>query len=180
MTDDAAGTLRALLGWAQSIDERLGGLTPMLQFMAKAAERSDRTRDQQQLELRAHLTSETDRLVASLRIDAARQAAIDLLEALIPAVDEIDEVLRVYGGRSDVPGIGALSVVRRRLRDGLARLGIDEVGAIARGTPFDPALHDPLPGEASDLPPASVIEQVRAGYRVGDHLLRAPRVTVTP
>jgi molecular chaperone GrpE len=176
-----AEALTALSSWLQSVDARLANITPMLQFMAKAAERSDRARDQQMLELRAHLTSETDRLAAGLRADTARRAAVDVLEVLLPALDEFDDVLRVHGGRTDLPGIGAMAIVRHRLRDAFARLGIEESATVARGTPFDPELHDPVPGQAAaDLPPSSVIALVRVGYRAGNRLIRAPRVTVTP
>lgn len=149
---------------------------PMLQFMAKAQERAF-------LDLRAHLTAETDRLAAGLKADAARDAALALLKDVLPAIDEIDEVLRALGSRMDAAGSSALGSVRRRLRDSFERMGISEI-RVERGTPFDPAIHEGIPstdGEAiADLPPQSVVAIHRAGFRAGDRLVRAPIVTITP
>ena len=166
------------------IETAVAGLVPMVQFMAKANERSDRARAEQHTELRAHLTAETDRLASSLRLDAARAAALELFTQLLPAIDEIDDVLRAHGERADAPGLAALGSLRRRLRDTFDRLGIRELGAIERGAPFDPAIHEGVPcvddGAAAGVPSGGVVALTRAGYRLGDHLIRAARVTVAP
>jgi molecular chaperone GrpE (heat shock protein) len=189
-----AEALQVLTGELAAIDEKLArvnaietavaGLLPMVQFLAKAVDRSDRARDQQMVELRAHLTAETDRLASTLRLDAARSASLEIFSAILPALDEIDDVLRAYGDRAEAgTGIAALQALRRRLRDTFERLGIRELGGIERGVPFDPTLHEGVPcGDdvAAGVPSGGIVDVTRVGYRHGDQLIRAARVLVAP
>lgn len=161
--------------------EPIQQLMSMMQFMAKALEKSERNREQSILDLRAHFTAETDRLTHALTAQVRHDATLALFRDLLPALDEIDEVLRL--SRPDAVGAGALAAVRRRLRDTFGRMGIVEITGIERGTPFDPELHDAVPcadDEVGDLPSSAVVAVARAGYRAGEHLIRAPRVTITP
>jgi molecular chaperone GrpE (heat shock protein) len=166
-----------------AIESAVAGLVPMVQFLAKSVERSERARDQQMVELRAHLTTETDRLASTLRLDAARSGAIELFTAILPALDEMDGVLRGYAERTDAAGIAVLQSLRRRFRETFDRLGIREIDGIARGVPFDPTLHEGVPcgeGEAAGVVSGGVVDVTRAGYRHGDQLIRAARVLVAP
>ena len=156
-------------------------LVSMVQFLAKNAERSDRARDQAFLDLRAHLTSETERLGVSLRGDVARAAGLDVFATLLPTLDEIDEVLSVQAARAEpVPGMRALAALRRRLVEAFGRLGIQEIPVTPGTTAFDPAEHEAeASGEATPgVAPGTVLAVRRAGYRSGDQLIRASLVTI--
>jgi len=168
-----------------AIESAVAGLVPMLQFSAKAAERSDRARDQQIVDLRAHFTAETDRLAKGLRQDTTKSAALDLFSELLPALDEMDDILRAHAERAEtMPGFGALGLLRRRLRDTFDRLGITELSTVERGSAFDPELYEGVPcadnSAVAGIPSGNVVEVIRAGYRQGDQLIRAARVTVAP
>jgi molecular chaperone GrpE (heat shock protein) len=159
------------------VEKAIGQLAPMLQFTAKTIEKSDRAREQSFLDLRAHLTSEIDRLGASLRLDASKQASLDVFKAILPSLDDIDHV--VAESEKDAKGVQSLVMVQKKVKDAFAKLGITEIAIEDGKTSFDPALHDGEPGEANGLPKGTIVQTTRAGYRVGEVLIRSARVVVS-
>jgi molecular chaperone GrpE len=98
--------------------------------------------------------------------------------ALLEAVDELDRILTA------APGGGGAALVSgvRLIRDGLLRRalssGIQRYETV--GQLFDPTLHEAADIVAVDDPEQDerVIEEVRAGYKQGERVLRAARVRV--
>jgi molecular chaperone GrpE len=61
----------------------------------------------------------------------------------------------------------------------LKQQGVERLNVL--GQPFDPALHEAVsavPADAYGAAPQTVVEEVEAGYRLGDRLLRPARVVV--
>jgi molecular chaperone GrpE (heat shock protein) len=161
------------------IEAAVQPLVGMLQATAKSGARSDQDRKQQLLELRAHITGETDRLAETLRAQITREAAVEVWRALVPAIDEIDHVLREAPAR----GLESLRLVRRKLRDAMSRLEIEEISVEERITQFDPELHEGKPhdgdgDDAAGLAAGTVVRLERTGYAAGDRVLRCAQVTV--
>jgi molecular chaperone GrpE (heat shock protein) len=173
----------AIVGLLKSLDDRLAGIDekmksqervetalaqtiPMIQFMAKG-------QDKKFMEARAHLTSEVDRLGQSLRMEAGKQAALDIFKALLPSIDDMDHVLE----QKEEP---SLAMIQKKLKEAFAKLGIEEIPVEAGKTQFDSTLHE---GErAEGAPPGAekgtIVSTMRAGYRMGDLLIRPSKVTV--
>lgn len=156
-------------------------LMPTLQFIAKSAEKDARLREHQLTELRAHLSTELERLGGTLRLDAAKQGALEVFKAVLPALDDIEHVLRE--GPADGPGKPALRMVHRRLTDSFARLGIEQIPIEEKVTVFDAQLHDGEifagdVAEVKDLAPGTIVAVARSGYRVGATIVRASRVSI--
>lgn len=161
----------------------LGQLQGMVQAVAITVSKSDKTRDQAFTSLRAHLTQEVDRLGASLRLDAAKQGALDVLKALLPAMDDVDLILREAPAGDEARHLTSLRMVQKKFRDAIARLGVEVLEVQERVTRFDPAVHEaePYQGEAAaveGLEAGTVVRLERAGYRVGETLVRPARVVV--
>jgi molecular chaperone GrpE len=58
-------------------------------------------------------------------------------------------------------------------RHGVARMEAD-------GEPFDPELHEAVgTRDTEEAPPNTVVDVARAGYRIGDRVLRPARVVVS-
>jgi molecular chaperone GrpE len=155
-------------------------ILPLLQYMGRSFDKMDR----QFVDLRGHFTKELGGLAASLRADAMRDAAVDVFNALAPALDDLDHVL-VESKADDARGTQTLRIIRRRLREALSKLGIQEIAIEERVTPFDPEVHDGEPYDGSPealdgLPPGTIIKVARAGYRAGERLLRSSKVSVAP
>jgi molecular chaperone GrpE len=110
------------------------------------------------------------------RVDRDRDVARDLavagvLEALLPVLDDIGRA-RDHGDLD-----GAFRTVAENLESTVARLGLERYGE--PGDPFDPAVHEALMHEHSDEVTAPTCTQILfPGYRVGERILRAARVSV--
>jgi molecular chaperone GrpE len=111
------------------------------------------------------------------RREMAQYAAGDVLEALLPVVDDFERALQVEAG----PDAGAyrkgVELIYKQLQDLLAKRGVTRIDVV--GKPFDPRFHqaityEPSPGRAE----GEVIEEVRRGYMHGDRLLRPAMVKV--
>jgi molecular chaperone GrpE len=72
----------------------------------------------------------------------------------------------------------ALRQVQEQMRAALGRHGAERMEAM--GQPFDPTVHEAVGVRETDqAPPGVVVDVVRAGYRVGDAVLRPARVIVS-
>jgi molecular chaperone GrpE len=113
----------------------------------------------------------------------AKRAADELREKLVvdllPVLDNLDRTIHsaeVAGeSRAMLQGV---QLVRSQFAQVLRKLGIERIDA--RHQRFDPRIHD-----AISLVPVShasahdvVVDQIEAGYRFGDRLLRAAKVVV--
>jgi len=178
MMVDSVG--RALDAFAR-IEAAVQPLVGMLQATAKSAAKSEQDRRQQNLDLRAHITGETDRLAETLRERITQESAIELWRAVAPALDELDHVLREEA-LGEARGVESVRLVRRKLRDAFSRLGIEEIAVEPRITQFDPHLHEGQPHDGDDAPAglaAGTVTAVRrTGYVLGDRVLRCALVTV--
>jgi molecular chaperone GrpE len=125
---------------------------------------------------RQRLERERTRLVEAERVNVA--------QALLEAADDLERVLAAVSTHEETQG-EALRTLAEGVRLSLASLNkrIAELGAqriAVQGQRFDPHL-----AEAIDIIPVAdaaqdgvVLHEVRAGYRVGDRILRPARVRV--
>ena len=184
--DEAVQRLMEQLAGIGRIEAAVASLLPMLQFTAKGLERSDRNREQQLLELRGHFTDEVDRLGASLRLEASKQAALDVFKAVLPALDDIDVVLRQDGGSPSTSGgrsVEAMRMVRDKIAGAFARLGIEAIAIEPGTTRFDAEVHqgEPYGGPAdvvAGVAPDTIVEVRSTGYRTDELLIRPAKVVV--
>jgi molecular chaperone GrpE len=139
-------------------------------------------------ELRRAYAAQVEETKASrARMEREKQRVLELeragvAEALLGAIDELERALAAAGTTAPgTPLAGLVDGVRLTLA-GLSKrvagLGAERLELV--GTPFDPRL-----AEAVDLVPVAdpsqdqvVVEEVQAGYRIGDRLLRPARVRV--
>jgi molecular chaperone GrpE len=111
--------------------------------------------------------------------DAVKYANMDLLERLIPILDNFELGLSAARGSSEGASIlVGMEMVARQLQDFLKSCGVEPVPA--EGQKFDANVHDAVAQEASaTVPEGNVIRQLRAGYKLKDRLLRAATVVVS-
>lgn len=114
--------------------------------------------------------------VAREREEAVRYGNQDLLEQLIPILDNFDMgMMAASNDTSSMIYIG-MDMVRKQFQDFLSQQGVEEVPAL--NAPFDPNLHEALSEEESDATPGTVIRVNRRGFRIRERLLRAANVVV--
>lgn len=103
----------------------------------------------------------------------------DLIQELLPVLDHFE--LAVGACRDhDVEEaiVEGFALVSEQLRAALAKFGLAAIDA--EGGTFDPEMHEAvshLPSE--DVPENGIMVQVRRGYRLANHLLRAAQVVVS-
>jgi molecular chaperone GrpE len=115
------------------------------------------------------------------RIDRERQqlsesAAADLLQELLPLVDDLERALRAEGGDAGAIRKG-VELIHKQLVETLRKRGVRPIESL--GADFDPhyhmaVAHDPANGRRE----GEVIEEFRRGYMLGDRLLRPAMVKV--
>ena len=111
------------------------------------------------------------------RREMAQYAAGDVLEALLPVVDDFERALQVNSGADAAAYRKGIELIYRQLQDLLARRGVTPVDTV--GKPFDPRFHQAVTYESSPgRAEGEVIEEVRRGYTHGDRLLRPAMVKV--
>jgi molecular chaperone GrpE len=111
------------------------------------------------------------------RAEMARHAADDVLEALLPIVDDFERALRAEAGPEAAAYRQGVELIYKQLYDLLARRGVTPIEAV--GQAFDPRFHQAITYESSPgRSEGEVIEEVRRGYMHGDRLLRPAMVKV--
>ncbi|WP_426309735.1 nucleotide exchange factor GrpE [Cellulosimicrobium sp. E-16] len=104
--------------------------------------------------------------------EAARTKGIeDVLTALLPVLDDIDRA-RQHGELS-----GPFAAIAEKLDASLEKFGIERYGKV--GEEFDPTVHEALMHQADPEATATTVNLViEPGYRIGDRVVRAARVSV--
>ena len=158
---------------ASSPDEGEAGDDPLAQAQAQAAQAADDlARARADL---YNLQQEYQGFVRRSREGAAshRQAgAADVVEALIPVLDEI-ELARQHGDLT-----GTFETTAGKLESILAeKYSLERFGAV--GEVFDPTLHEALMAtESSEVTEPTIVTVLQPGYRLGERVVRAARVQV--
>lgn len=118
---------------------------------------------------------------------AQDRGALKLVQALLPAIDNLDRALAHMEstptespeGESDGDGsvLAGIRHVHADVIGAFARAGIEVFDPV--GEPFDPQFHEAVaqqPVEGAE--PGTVVEVFQRGYRLGDSVVRPARVVV--
>lgn len=111
------------------------------------------------------------------RKETSEYAAADLLQALLPIIDDFERALQAEAAPGAETYRQGLEIILRELRELLRMRGVTPIEAV--GADFDPHLHQAVAyEEAPDAREGEVIGEFRRGYRLGDRLLRPAMVKV--
>lgn len=116
------------------------------------------------------------------RAEGLRYASEGLIRELLPVVDNLERAVRAARESQTADAISealvsGVEMILRQLGETLERAGATRIATV--GQAFDPALHEALAQvEHPVLPPGTVVEELRSGYRLHDRLLRAAQVSV--
>ena len=96
---------------------------------------------------------------------------IDVLTALLPALDDIDRI-REHSEMDD-----SFKAVAAKIDKAFEKFGVEKFGE--KGEDFDPTKHEAILHKPdADADKETVDTVVEAGYRIGDRVIRAARVVV--
>jgi molecular chaperone GrpE len=107
----------------------------------------------------------------------AAQVKRDMVAALLPAIDALDMAVRHAGEDADLGDfLEGVRAARDAIESALAAQGVERIPAEGA---YDPELHHvqaAVPG--GDCPDGTILEELRAGYRVGKLVARHCEVVV--
>jgi molecular chaperone GrpE len=112
------------------------------------------------------------------RRETIEAAAGDLIEELLPIIDNLERALDAEVGDEGVESFRkGVEIIHKQLIDVLRKRGVTPIDAL--GADFDPhfhqaVTHEPSPGHRE----GEVIEEFQRGYMLGDRLLRPAMVKV--
>ncbi len=99
------------------------------------------------------------------------------IEGLLPALDGFERALAAHNDPAYEDFRQGFDLIYRQLREALSRLGLERIEAI--GQTFDPRVHQAVERvESSEHDDGAVIDEMQAGYRFRDRVLRPAMVRV--
>jgi molecular chaperone GrpE len=117
------------------------------------------------------------------RVDRDRQAqaesaAANLIEELLPLMDDLERALKAEAGSDAGEAYRrGVELIQRQLGETLRKRGVRPIEAL--GQDFDPHYHQSVSHEAVECKrDGEIIEEFRRGYLLGDRLLRPSMVKV--
>lgn len=107
-------------------------------------------------------------------------AAAQVLQELLPAIDDLERALRATETGGD-PALEryrqGFELIHRQLLEVLRRRGVEPLEVV--GEAFDPEWHESVATEpAEGRPDGEITAEIRRGYRIGQRLLRPAMVRV--
>ncbi len=113
------------------------------------------------------------------RIEMARYAEQHLIVDLLPLLDNFVRALDATATTEESKAIlEGLDLVRKSWVKVFLDHNVTEIAPT--GKPFDPSLHEAVcQVERNDLPPNTVVEELRRGYMLHDRVIRAAQVQVS-
>ena len=172
VTDEGAATTATpdadAPGEQMAGDQEVGDQAAADELTLARTELAERTLDLQRLQ--------AEFLNYKRRVDRDRElvkqnAVFAVLGGLLPVLDDIDRA-REHGELE-----GGFKAVADSLERTVSGLGLTKFGA--QGDEFDPTLHEALMhGHSPEVTTTTVDVVAHAGYRIGDRVVRAAKVTV--
>jgi molecular chaperone GrpE len=176
-TTDGAGEQQAPVESAQSDGSEAGANSRPETELERAVRERDEFKDKW-LRGKADAQNQARRLRAD-RDEAVRFAVAGLARSLLNVVDDLDRTIQAAEESTEAD---SLTKGVRIVYDALLKvLGDHHVERIeALGQPFDPQFHEAITQQPSaDLPAGMVLQEIQAGYRLHERVLRPARVIVS-
>ncbi|WGH75985.1 nucleotide exchange factor GrpE [Tenacibaculum tangerinum] len=113
------------------------------------------------------------------RIELFKTASQELMTALLPIMDDFDRGLAEIKKSEDSELLKGMELISTKFRNTLVQKGLTEI-EVKVGDDFDPEIHDAItqiPAPSDDLK-GKIIDCVEKGYKLGDKIIRHPKVVM--
>ncbi len=119
------------------------------------------------------------RRTAKERLDLIQNASQDIIENLLPVVDDMERAIKaLQGNEENKSALEGMDLVYKKFYGILERKGLKPMVAV--GQPFDAEIHEAVTQFAAPSPDlvGKVIDEVEKGYYLNDKVLRFAKVVV--
>jgi len=143
-------------------------------------------------QLKEELTKEKDKFIrlfaefenykrrtAKERIDLFKTASEDVMKAMLPVLDDFDRAWIEISKTEEKDQLKGVELISTKLRDTLKSKGLEPITA-AQGDTFNADDHEAItqiPAPSKELK-GKIIEVVEKGYKLGDKVIRFPKVVI--
>lgn len=101
----------------------------------------------------------------------------NVVRELLPAIDNLERALKhVPEELQDNDYVKGVQTVVKQFEQTLQQMGVERIKTV--GQPFDPNLHEAVSMEEGDGQQQIITDELQAGYRVGDDVIRHAMVRV--
>lgn len=112
------------------------------------------------------------------RGDLIRNASKDVLESLLPVLDDFERAQNAAAGSEDINGMKeGQQLIHNKLKQILKAQGVEQLEVNA-GDAFDVDLHEAITRIPSPELSGKIVDVVEAGYKLNDTVIRYAKVVV--
>ncbi len=113
------------------------------------------------------------------RMELFKTAGQEIMVSMLPVLDDFERALKEMSKSEDKEMFKGVELIRVKFRETLKNKGLEEVGAEA-GDVFDADIHEaitqiPAP---SKILKGKIVDVVEKGFKLGDKIIRHPKVVV--
>ncbi|WP_417935088.1 nucleotide exchange factor GrpE [Flagellimonas eckloniae] len=113
------------------------------------------------------------------RMELFKTAGQEVIVSLLPVLDDFDRALKEISKSKDKEMVKGVELINNKLKETLKGKGLEEV-EVGAGDVFDAEVHDAItqiPAPNKKLK-GKIIDVVEKGFKLGDRIIRHPKVVV--
>lgn len=112
------------------------------------------------------------------RLELFRTAGEEVMLALLPVLDDFDRALVELGKAGESDHLTGVTLIAGKLRDTLASKGLEEV-VVEKGADFNVDVSEAITQiPAGDEMKGKIVDVIERGYKLGDKIIRFPKVVI--
>ncbi len=113
------------------------------------------------------------------RIELFKTAGQDVIVSMLPVLDDFDRALLEISKSEDKEMLKGVELISGKFRSALKNKGLEDV-EVNQGDAFDAEIHEAItqiPAPTNDMK-GKVVDIIEKGYKLGDKIIRHPKVVV--
>ncbi len=113
------------------------------------------------------------------RVDLFKTAGQEVIVSMLPILDDFDRALKELSKSEDTEMFKGVELINNKFKETLKNKGLEQV-EVKEGDVFDAEIHDAItqiPAPSKKLK-GKIIDVIEKGFKLGDRIIRHPKVVV--
>ena len=113
------------------------------------------------------------------RLDLYKTASQELMTALLPIIDDMHRASGEFNKSDDKSIVEGFSLIKNKFNEVLKSQGLTQI-EVKKGADFDSEIHEAItqiPAESNKMK-GKIVDVTENGYKLGDKIIRYPKVVV--